>query len=203
MNADRKLAKRLLRGDERSFRSFFEAYYPRLFRFALVRLDHDSDLADEAAQEALCRAIDHLSSYRGEAPLFTWLCTFCRHEVGALRRDRLRAAAETGLVEDNPAVRQALESLHKLLPPDAELSRQQLAGLVQTTLDHLPALYADVLEAKYVAGCSVNEISARIDRSPKAAESLLTRAREAFRTAFVAVVKGGVSLSPDHRWKSQ
>jgi DNA-directed RNA polymerase specialized sigma24 family protein len=45
-------------------------------------------------------------------------------------------------------------------------------------------LYADALEAKYVNDLSVNEIAALIGKSPKATESVLTRAREAFRESF-------------------
>ena len=35
MNEDRKLVERLLAGDERAFSSFFEEYFPRVYRFAL------------------------------------------------------------------------------------------------------------------------------------------------------------------------
>jgi DNA-directed RNA polymerase specialized sigma24 family protein len=46
-----------------------------------------------------------------------------------------------------------------------------------------------VLEWKYIHGLSVDEIAERLDVGYKATESLLTRAREAFRDAF-AVVAG-------------
>jgi DNA-directed RNA polymerase specialized sigma24 family protein len=43
------------------------------------------------------------------------------------------------------------------------------------------------LVCKYLEGASVEEIGRRFDLGYKAAESLLTRAREAFREGFVAV----------------
>ena len=43
------------------------------------------------------------------------------------------------------------------------------------------------LEWKYVDGLSVAEIGVRLGRSRKAAESLLDRARGAFRDAFAAL----------------
>jgi RNA polymerase sigma-70 factor (ECF subfamily) len=55
--------------------------------------------------------------------------------------------------------------------------------VVQSVLDFLPAPYGDVLEWKYVDGLSVAEVALRLGRSVKATESLLTRAREAFRSA--------------------
>ena len=42
-------------------------------------------------------------------------------------------------------------------------------------------LYGDALEWKYVQGLSVKEIAARLNLGAKAAESLMTRARQAFR----------------------
>ena len=101
-HADLKLAKRLLKGDERSFDAFFNTYYPRLYRFALVRLNNDEALADETAQTVLCQALSKLESYRGEAPLFSWLCTFCRYELAKQRKARDRAQGDQPLTEDDP-----------------------------------------------------------------------------------------------------
>ena len=61
----------------------------------------------------------------------------------------------------------------------------QVRETIRTALDYLPAPYADVLEWKYVLELSVADIAARLGRSTKATESLLTRARDAFRETFV------------------
>jgi len=52
------------------------------------------------------------------------------------------------------------------------------------TLDLLPGNYSDALEWKYIDGLSVVEIAERLRLSYKAAESLLTRARQAFREQY-------------------
>jgi len=54
-------------------------------------------------------------------------------------------------------------------------------------LDYLPAHYGSALEWKYLDDLSVREIAARLGMGEKAAESLLTRARRAFRDAFTSV----------------
>lgn len=84
------------------------------------------------------------------------------------------------LVEDLPEVRAALDSL------DA-LQKRETARLVQVVLDRLPSRYGDALEWKYIEGLSVAEIAERLGVATKAAESLLSRARAAFRDAFSAV----------------
>lgn len=186
---DLQLAKRLVAGDEREFTRFFDEYYPRVFRFALARLRHDTDAADEMAQQTLCRAVRKLHLYRGEASLFTWLCQICRHEIHDFAELRSRDATRYVSIDDNPAVRAALESL----PADAHsdpagvANRADVLKLVQLVLDYLPAGYGNALEWKYVEGLEVNEIAARLQVTPLAAESLLARARRAFREGWLSV----------------
>ncbi len=183
---DRSLVRQMLEGDERAFDRFFESYFPGLYRFALARMNYNEDGAEEVAQAALCKAIPKLKSWRGEAALFTWLCTFTRHEVSAWYRSRNRRPEGVDLVEDDPEIRAALESLGKGQDssPEQALQSRELCRLVQVALDLLPAHYGNALEWKYLDGLSVKEIAGRLDLSPKAAESVLTRAREAFREAF-------------------
>ena len=78
---DQTLAARALRGDERAFNELFETYFPRLFRFALRRVA-DEDIAEELVQSTLIKAMRSLASWRGEASLFTWLCTICPKRCG-------------------------------------------------------------------------------------------------------------------------
>ena len=158
----------------------------------LTRLDNNGDAAEDVVQATLCKAVNKLATYRGEAALFTWLCTFCRHEISAHYVRRQRTAPEIPLVEDTPDVRAALESLAAASGdrPDERIRRGELARLVRVTLDTLPDRYGDALEWKYIDDLSVKEIAARLGVGPKAAESLLTRARQAFRDGFAAMHAG-------------
>jgi RNA polymerase sigma-70 factor (ECF subfamily) len=182
---DVALTRRVLAGDAVAFEEFFDRYFPRLFRFVLPRLDGNEDDTEEIVQRVLIRATARLGSYRGDAALFTWLCTFCRHEIAAFRTraDRVR---EVSLFDDGPEMVAALEALSTISPddPEAQLRRRELSSLVQLTLDHLPSRYGDVLEWKYMQDLSVSQIADRLGVGYKAAESLLTRARGAFRDAF-------------------
>jgi len=191
VSSDKQLANRMLAGDEQAFEDFFGWHFPRLYRFALKRLGHNHDEAEEVAQATLCRAIDKLKTYRGEAPLFTWLCTFCRHEIGARYRKLQREPLEADLIEDLPEVQGALDSLALSADdPEDSLRRKEIERLVHVTLDRLPFRYGFVLESMYIRGLSMKEIASELRVSPKAVESLLTRARQAFRDAFSGLVGG-------------
>jgi RNA polymerase sigma-70 factor (ECF subfamily) len=193
---DRELVERLLRADARAFDEFFNEYYPKLYRFVKRRVA-DSALAEDVAQGAMCRALDSLRGFRGEAALFTWMCTLCRRELSARLGEFNPAAGSASLAEDDPTIRAALESLlaNESTDPVLATDRAQLRQAIRVALDYLPAPYGDILEWKYLRDMSIGDIARRLGRSPKAAESLLTRAREAFREAFTLLtgtpVEGG------------
>jgi RNA polymerase sigma-70 factor (ECF subfamily) len=179
---DRERVRRMLAGEEAAFEAFFDATFPALYRFALVRLAFDRAAAADVAQATICRAIAKLHTFRGEAALQTWVYTLCRHELYAWHKRQGREPVE--LVEDEPEIRAALESLRAIDDVEASLDRRSVSALVQRVLDHLPAHYSSALEWKYVEELSTQEIATRLEIGVKAAESLLTRARRAFREAF-------------------
>jgi RNA polymerase sigma-70 factor (ECF subfamily) len=70
------------------------------------------------------------------------------------------------------------------------MSRQDAAELqriVHAVLDRLPSRYGEALELKYIEGWSVEDIGDRLGIGHTAAQSLLARARVAFRDGVEAV----------------
>ncbi len=187
---DRALVRRLLAGEARAFDEFFDGNFPGLYRFALTRVNYDEDAAEDVAQATICKAITKLRTYRGEAALFTWLCTFCRHEISAFYKRTRTSMQRVHLIEDAPEVRAALESLKgELAGPAQAFDRAEIGRLVHVALNQLPPHYGNVLEWKYLEGVPVKEMAIRLGLSPKATESVLTRARNAFRDAFASLTR--------------
>ena len=186
VHVDRAVARRILGGDEGAFKDLFDRFFPRLYRFVLARVGNDPDTARDIVQQTFCNAIGRLDSYRGEAALYTWFCQICRNVLTDHFRSKGRAGNVT-LIEDHPNARAILESLAAPVAdePETGVWRDQVHRIVEATLDSLPGRYGEVLEWKYIDGLSVAEIASRLDVGAKAAESLLTRAREAFRDAIV------------------
>ena len=154
---------------------------------AVVAPTGPQDAAEDIVQISLIAAVRNLGSWRGEATLFTWLCTICRREISAWEKRTSRRVI-VSLTEDDPGLRAALDSIGaEAEPPDAGLARADTGRIVQLVLDHLPPRYSRALEWKYLEDLSVDDIAARLQCTPKATESLLTRARDAFRDAFATV----------------
>jgi RNA polymerase sigma-70 factor (ECF subfamily) len=186
---DFELVKAMLAGNEQAFRAFFETYFPRVYRFASPRLGADAEATKEVVQATLTKAVRGIAGYRGEAALFSWLCQICRREIVDHLRAKKRYSDRVVLLDDSLEMRAALESIEA--PADLEPAQQygqaETRRLVQSVLDRLPARYGDVLEWKYVEGRSVEEIGTLLGVGHTAAQSILARARVAFREALEAV----------------
>jgi RNA polymerase sigma-70 factor (ECF subfamily) len=198
MREDQLMARRLLGGDEKAFRDLFERSFPRLYRYALARLGGDREEARDIVQQTFCKVFEALGTYRGEAPLDGWIYRICRNALidRARRQSSLRDYLTVSAADET--VQAVVETLRapEQDEPDQALRRVGLLELIQATFDLLPAHYGTVLEWKYVEERSVDEIAKRLAVAPKAAESLLARARQAFREAIVAL-RDSDALPPD------
>ena len=54
MTEDRELARAMLEGDERAFTRFFDTYFPRVYRFALPRVN-GSGITNRSHDDATIR----------------------------------------------------------------------------------------------------------------------------------------------------
>ena len=189
MHEDLSVVRRLLDGDEGTFKAVFDGYFPRLYRFVLSRVGGNCDEARDIVQLTFCKAFERLDSYRGEASFYGWMLQICRNTLIDNARRNASRPQHFSLSESNAPLEAIAEALRtpQNEEPDARAAREELLNAIQATLDYLPSHYGDVLEWKYVEGSSVNEIATRLDVAPKAAESLLTRARSAFREAIAAI----------------
>lgn len=183
---DRALVARMGAGEQRAFDEFFRDSAPRLAAFAIRRSALDAATVEDIVQNTLIKAVRNLASYRGEASLFTWLTQICRHELADTARKAARRPGHDSLDEPDAVLRisQQLRAPSHL-EPAAEVDAEQHRGAVIRALNALPERYAFALEAKYGDGLSVDEVAGLLGLTPIAAQSLLARAREAFRERWV------------------
>ncbi len=178
---DRGLAKRMLRGDQRAVQEFCDEYLPKLYRYSIQRIRNEHDVGD-IVQTVLTNAARRIETYRGEATLLTWLIQICRREISKHVADAKRRDVFVPFLQDE-VLRAVVESLEApgSGEPEADGQRSELIALVQLALDQLPERYAQALELKYVEGFSSKEIADRFRIGDEATQSLLARARRAFR----------------------
>ncbi len=182
---DRRLTRAMVRGDEPAIREFMEIYFPRLFRFALMRMNNDHASAEDVVQETLTIAARKIDSYRGEASLMTWLAQICRREIARHMKKSERRDNVITLFDDEPLFAALMETVDGMeSDPQTSTERAEIITLVHLILDQLPNRHGDVLEWKYIEGLSIKEIAERLGVGTEAVQSQLARARRTFKEAF-------------------
>ncbi|MDB6082151.1 MAG: polymerase sigma-70 factor, subfamily [Gammaproteobacteria bacterium] len=189
--ADRALVSRMRAGEQRAFDEFFKASAPRLVAFIARRSALDPATLEDIVQCALIKAVRNLASYRGEAALFTWVTEIGRHELADVNRKSARQPAHVSLDEPD-AIAHVEEQLRapQEQEPIAQLHAVAQRADIMKVLQSLPPHYARALEAKYGDGMSVEAIAHEIGLSPIATQSVLARARDAFRRRWQEISAG-------------
>lgn len=168
----------VLAGDENAWRTWYEETFDDLHRYVRWRCGGRRDWADEIVQETWLTAVRRIRRFDPRQGSFlAWLrgiaANILRNELRHQRRSpRFQQPTNGQMDEDDKAV-----------PKEEDGDREQR---IAAALDALPQREEDALRAKYLEGLSVAEIASAGSETPKAVESLLSRARQAFREAYLA-----------------
>lgn len=162
-------------GDARALSALHDAHVRPLYSFCFFRLGRDHHAAEEVVQETLLLALERIDEWEPDrGDLDTWLAWLSRNLIRRANEARRRFAG--GLVE--PAS----------LDPELDDALDE-GEAVTVALERLPGHYRSVLERKYLQGESVRAIASSQQTTEKAVESLLGRARDAFRSVFLGLSK--------------
>lgn len=173
-----KIVEDVLAGKKGAATTFYRAYAPKLRRYLMAKLPEAE--VEEILQDTFLSAFDSLPLYRGESSVDTWLISIARHEVADFYRKRyVRSAVEkTAPLFEN--------IVSEVLSPEFVMEKNKIEKRFFSTYRTLSKQYQDVLSYRYELSMSVKEIAARMGLSFKATESLLFRARLAFREEYEA-----------------
>ena len=171
---DRLLRRAVLGGDQRAWQAWYDEGFDDLYDYIHWRCGAVRDRTDEVVQETwltAVRRIRHFDPTRGS--FLAWLRGIAANVVrNQLRRNR--AGRLPAQLDGEPA-----DDADR-----AERQHREQAAQIAAALDALPERHEAVLRAKYLESCSVAEIAARWQQTPKAIESLLSRARRGFRETY-------------------
>jgi len=170
---ERGLHAAVLAGDERAWSTLYADAFDGLYAYVRWRCAGLHDLADEIVQESWLIAVRRIRSFVPENGSFAgWL----RGIAANVLRNQLRRQVSMNHRASIPVAVQ--------VSTDDAVQRSEEAERIAHALAVLPEHYEAVLRAKYLDGQSVAEIAVECGESPKAIESLLTRARQAFRERY-------------------
>ncbi len=180
------LMLRVQRDEPGAFAELVEAYWPRVFgRFC--RALHDRQEAEDLAQEVFLRLYRSRKRYQPRARFTTWLFHISQNVArNALRARRRHECLKLGALlcsqEELPALRRRGEEAD---PPSRPLERSELAGAVRRAVSGLAGRQRLALELHQFEDHSYAEVASAMAMTPKAAKSLLYRARNQLRATLV------------------
>jgi len=182
------LVGRLVSRDEDAWRTFCGEYSADLLAFVQYGFGCSRERSEEIVQMAFVRCVRSIGTFdpaRGR--LFPWLKAVARNEAKSFLRDKQSGHTDLPL---STIPQHALESLADAIDqrplPDELLASTETRMLIRECLGELNTRFRQALIHKYVDGLRVAAIAADLNVSEKAAESILSRAREAFKRVVLA-----------------
>src|SRR5690606_17705255 len=148
---DAALLARVRSGDAAAFEILMRRYNQRLYRVARSVVK-DSAEAEDVVQQAYLLAYVNADQFAGRSSLSTWLTRIALNE--ALGRVRRRG----GDVTDVNAVHDWRSGSNMAPDPEDQVSRRELARLLESAVDRLPENYRVVFALRELEGLDGNEV---------------------------------------------
>ena len=161
-----------------AWRTFYDAYFDRLWRYLLVVSAGNEDAAREALQAALVRASHHVKVFADETVFWSWLTVVARTALADESKKRRRYFSFLDRFTSQSNVE--LNGAHD------EQTDERLKELLER---HVALLLPDeqkIVEQKYFARRSVRDIADELQTTEKAVESKLSRIRKKLKDAMLA-----------------
>jgi len=152
---------------------------PRLYR-TVYNLIHDPQEAEDIVQDTFIKVLESVGSFRGDAMLSTWLYKIAvRKSVERIRRRKLTDRVRAFLPSWVPQEKKSMES--QTFHPGVALEKQERATALYKALDEIPTAQRMAFQLILVDGMPYSEACELLGVGIKAAESLVSRAKENLR----------------------
>lgn len=159
------------RGDVAAFGGIYEEYYPRVFRYLLVRIGNQAE-AEDLASDVFVKAIEASRSFKNQGvPFSAWLFRIAHNlMVDHLRRRAKRPTAE----------------LDEMLPmtdaaPDDAVIKTLASEDVTKAMQHLTDSQRQAVALRFGAGLSIQETAEAMGKREGAIKALQHSAIQALR----------------------
>ncbi len=170
--SDLELVGQILGGSSEHFELLYESYFPRVYRFALKRLN-DPGEAEDVTQEVFFTVFNSLASFRGQSSLLVWIFGITRNTVNRrFRKARPRLESIDG--------RAAREAVTGEVPSDQAVDARRLLVLCEQVIENeLTPLQRRIFHLKHLRRQPIRNIAIALGKSEDAIKANLYRMRRA------------------------
>lgn len=181
MDNESQLLARCLRGDAEAWDALFEQHYGATARFIFqVSSDFTREDVEEICQETFLTVIKSLPTFQRQSQFQTWLFRIAANKAHDFL-ERQRAAKRGGgvrplsLQAENERDGATVELPAHTPGPDRVLMHAEEASLVTRALAELGGPCQEVIELRYFADLSYDEIAAALGLNVKTVSSRLSK----------------------------
>lgn len=161
----------------------YNAYYLRIYAYALTSLGNESD-AEEIAQQTFYRAMSSKSEFRGGSSEFSWLCSIAKNLIADFYRQRKKEV----FVPDRSEAEKTAMTEHPVGSPGPEEIAVEHEDVfrIHVALHELKEPYREIFELRVFGELSYRQISKIFGKTESWARVTYYRARTMLRERMEA-----------------
>lgn len=189
-----ELLARCRRGEAEAWNELFDRHYAATGRFVFqLGYDFSRDDVEEICQETFLTVIQRLDSFQGQSQFQTWLFRIAANKAHDYRQ-RQRAVKRGGgqnpipLHPDPTQEGPTLDPPSSLPGPDLSLIRSEDLSVIGQALETLPEPCREVIQLRYFADLSYEEIARELKLNPKTVSSRLSKCLDKLEVAARALL---------------
>ena len=174
---ERDLIRRVQAGEKELFYELVKPYERRIYTAAFAILRNEAD-AEDAAQEAMLKALTHIRQFRAEARFSTWLTQITVNEALMRRRKAHSEIMEPigeRQEEDGTYTPRDFADWREI--PSEALERKEIRQKLAGAVAALAAKYREVFMLRDVQHLSIEETAEALGISQASVKTRLLRAR--------------------------
>lgn len=174
------LLNKIASGQQSALESFYQLYEPRVYRYALSKLNDSYEAAD-TLNEVMMEVWKYAERFEGRSKVSTWLLGITHHKV----YDRLRKRKKSNLEDD-------IDDFSNHLTDDNQVNMEQVlagaddADMIQNCMKKLSGSHREVIhlaffedmhyqEIAQVSDCPEGTIKTRVFHAKQALKKCLAR----------------------------
>ncbi len=178
---DLALVQRVQRGDKSAFDLLVLKYQHKIGHL-VTRYVHDVHESQDVTQEAFIKAYRGLKNFRGDSAFYTWLYRIAINTAKNHLVTRSRKISDSGIDAADAEQFESGVALRENASPDRVMATEEIARVVQETIELLPEDLRTAITLREFDGMSYEEIAEAMDCPIGTVRSRIFRAREAIDT---------------------
>ncbi|HAM70034.1 MAG TPA: hypothetical protein DCM86_00130 [Verrucomicrobiales bacterium] len=203
MDADEsKLVERCRAGDAAAWDTLFDLHYAPASRFIWqLHSGFTAEDVEEICQEAFLTIVRNLQSFEGHSRLQTWIFRIAANKAHDYR-ERLSALKRGGgstplsLQAEDPETGLTLDPASPQLTPDQLLLNMEEGSLIGSALARLGGPCEEIIELRYFADLSYEEIAASLQLNLKTVSSRLSKCLDKLEAIARPILAGEKKATP-------